>query len=141
MKKVSSTRFVIVSIITGFLLNFTGWLGNNFLLGTWWEAVGNSAFNIEWRQTIWRHGFSMLPDYIYGFAIVYLIILMNNKAGIKTLNSIKSGLFVSLVGGITTYFAIANSGFIPWKLALASFALVLVTKVPLAILAGKLLYK
>lgn len=50
-----------------------------------------------------------------------------------------AGLFVAAMGGLTTYFAIANSGFIPWPLALASFALVLATKLPLALLAGRLL--
>ena len=40
---------------------------------------------------------------------------------------------------ITTYFAIANTGFIPWPLAFASFALVFATKLPLALLAGWIL--
>jgi hypothetical protein len=48
---------------------------------------------------------------------------------------------VSLVGGVTTYFAVANSGFVTWPLAFASFVLVLATKLPLAYLAGRLLEK
>ena len=141
MKEVSTIRIVSVSLITGFLLNLTGWIANYFLLGKLWSGVSSSIEHSPWRNTVWRHLFSFLPDFVYGFAIAWLIVLLNKKSNIKTSNSISSGLWISLVGGITTYFAIANSGFIPWDLALASFILVLATKVPLAILAGKLLYR
>ncbi|MDX1566321.1 MAG: hypothetical protein R3223_00880 [Longimicrobiales bacterium] len=55
------------------------------------------------------------------------------------MTGLTSGVFVALVGGMTTYFALANSGFIPWSLALASLLLVLATKVPLAVVAAWML--
>ena len=126
-----------IGLVTGFLLNFTGWLGNNFILKSMWKAVTVEVVNPAWRETIWRHVFSFLPDFVYGFAIVYLIHLLNKQSINWFRNALISGIVVSIVGGITTYFAIANSGFIPWNLAMVSFILVLATKLGVALLAGK----
>ena len=141
MKNITVSRITLISLLTGFLLNLTGWLGNNFILGNLWQEVNISVMDSTWRNSIWRDIFSFITDFVYGFAIVWLIVLLNAHSGKKISNSIKAGLCVSLVGGITTYFAIANSGFISWKLAMASFLLIIVTNVAFAILAGKLLYK
>ena len=85
--------------------------------------------------------FSLIPDFVYGIAISWLCNYINVHTSPSPKNWLKVGIFISVVGGITTYFAIANSGFIPWKLAIVSFILVISTKIPLAILAGKLLTK
>ena len=121
------------------LLNLTGWIGNNFILGDLWNEVGATLVQVAWRDSIWRDLFSFAPDYLYGFAIAWLCVMLRRRFSTTLSASLRAGLFVSLVGGITTYFAIANSGFIPWRLALASFVLVLATKLPLAVLAGRLL--
>ena len=135
----NTKRIILIGILIGFLLNLIGWLGNNFILKFMWIEVGNLVPYSEWRNSIWRDVFSFFPDFLYGFAIVWLCAHFNTKSKNYFLNGLKAGIFVSLVGGITTYFAIANSGFIPWKLAFASFALVLVTKIPLSIWASNLL--
>ena len=139
MKPVSTRTFILTSLLIGFLLNLTGWLGNNLLLGNLWQEVGITLQKSAWRASIWRDVFSFLPDFIYGFAIVWLIIQLNEHFKNRTMNALKAGWWISLVGGLTTYFAVANTGFIPWKLAFASFALVLATKIPLALFASKLL--
>ena len=136
---VSTDRIIVVGLLIGFLLNITGWLGNNFLLKSLWIEVGNTLPNVEWRNNTWRHIFSLIPDFVYGLAIAWLCRFLNTSSSSTFSISLKSGIFVSLVGGITTYFAIANSGFIPWKLAILSFGLVLITKLPLAILTGIML--
>ena len=141
MHNVSPLKITLISVVTGFLLNLTGWIGNNFILENMWKEVNILIVDSTWRNSFWRDLFSLFPDFVYGFAIVWLIVLLNTISGEKISSSIKAGLWISLVGGITTYFAIANSGFISWKLALSSFLLVLATKVTFAILAGKLLYK
>ena len=138
---VNSTRIIAVGLLVGFLLNLTGWLGNNLLLGSMWELVSVPEYSAAWRGTLWRELFSLLPDFVYGMSIAWLCARLRLAYHTMTAAALRVGILVSLVGGITTYFAIANSGFILWPLAFASFALVLVTKIPLAIIAGRLLEK
>lgn len=132
-------RIVWIGLLVGFLLNLTGWLGNNLLLGSLWDAVTIPDYSAAWRATLWRELFSLLPDFLYGLVIAWLCARLRPAYASMAASALRAGIAVSLAGGITTYFAIANSGFIPWRLALASFGLVLVTKIPLALLAGKLL--
>lgn len=96
-------------------------------------------YSAAWRATLWRELFSLLPDFLYGLVIAWLCTRLRPAYASMAASALRVSIAVSLAGGITTYFAIANSGFIPWRLALASFGLVLVTKIPLALLAGKLL--
>ena len=135
--RVSVIRLSVVGLVVGFLLNLTGWLGNNLLLGGLWDEVGGAAPQVAWRDSIWRDVFSFLPDFVYGLAIAWLWVVLRPRVSTTLAASLRAGLFVSLVGSVTTYFAIANSGFIPWELAFASFVLVLATKLPLAVLAGR----
>ncbi len=137
--KVSLKRLTLVGLLVGLLLNLTGWVGNNLILRGLWRDVGAVAPPVAWRDTLWSDVFSLAPDFLYGLAIAWLCVMLRARFSTALSASLRAGLFVSLVGGITTYFAIANSGFIPWKLALASFVLVLATKLPLAVLAGRLL--
>ena len=135
----SMLRLGMVGLLVGFLLNLAGWVGNNLLLRDMWAEVGAAAEPVAWRESVWSDVFSLAPDFLYGFAIAWLCVVLRTRFPTALSASLRAGLLVSLVGGITTYFAVANSGFIPWKLALASFALVLATKLPLAVLAGRLL--
>jgi hypothetical protein len=128
-----------VGLVVGFLLNLTGWLGNYFLLGGMWDQVVVPGDGSTWRASIWRDVFSFIPDYVYGLGIAWLIPRIRPSFDSYLAASLAAGLFVALMGGITAYFAIANSGFIVWRLALASFLLVLGTKLPLAVLAGRML--
>lgn len=141
MRKINTMSLLLVGLQVGFLLNLFGWLANNILLGSMWQQVGESLSDSAWRGSVWRDVFSLLPDFGYGFAIVWLWVKLRSSYESSLTTSFVTGLFVSLVGGITTYFAIANSGFIPWKLALLSFGLVAATKIPLAILGGYQLEK
>ena len=135
----SNIRIVTVGLLVGFLLNLLGWLGNNFLLTSFWQEVGETLAPVVWRNSIWRDIFSLAPDFLYGIAIAWLCARLRSSYRSFWSASLMSGVFVSVVGGITTYFAIANSGFIPWKLAFLSFLLVVATKLPLAIMAGYML--
>lgn len=133
------SRIIWIGLLVGFLLNLTGWLGNNFLLGSMWNSVTVPDYSANWRSSIWREVFSLFPDFIYGLAIVWLCARLHAAYSSMAAASLRAGILVSLVGGLTTYFAIANSGFIVWPLTFASFVLVLATKLPLAYLAGRLL--
>ncbi len=139
LHKASPTAVMRIGLLIGLLLNITGWLGNNLLLGDLWQEAAKSIPDSSWRDSPWRDLFSLAPDFLYGIAIAWLVNQLNAISAATTSNGIKAGLFVSLVGGITTYFAVANSGFVPWSLGVASILLVLLTKVPLALLAGRML--
>ena len=128
-----------LGLMVGFALNVTGWLGNNLLLGSLWNTVEVAASGAGWRASMWSDVFSLLPDFVYGLAIVWLCSALRAGSDGWVEPALSAGTVVSLVGGITTYFAVANSGFIPWRLALASFLLVVATKIPLALLAGWML--
>ena len=134
-------RAILIGLVVGFLLNLTGWLGNNIILGSMWDDLGDSLTPVPWRESIWSDVFSLVPDFVYGLAIVWMIVKIRTMYASTISASVSVGVFISLVGGVTTYFAIANSGFVPWKLAFASFVLVITCKVPLAILAGHLLFR
>lgn len=133
------TRIVIVGLFVGLALNLTGWLGNNLLLGSLWASVDVAPGGAAWRATLWSDVFSLVPDVVYGLAIAWLCVALRPSFDRWVSASLSSGVLVAVTGGITTYFAVANSGFVPWSLALASFGLVLVTKIPLALAAGWIL--
>jgi len=128
-----------LGLMVGLALNVTGWLGNNLVLGSLWNTVDVGATGAGWRASIWSDVFSLLPDFVYGLAIVWLCSALRAGFDGWVEPALVAGALVALVGGITTYFAVANAGFIPWRLALASFLLVVVTKVPLALFAGWML--
>lgn len=132
-------RVVIVGLFVGLALNLTGWLGNNLLLGSLWASVEVMPGGAAWRATLWSDVFSLAPDMVYGLAIAWLCVALRPSFEHWVSSSLSSGVLVAVIGGITTYFAVANAGFVPWSLALASFALVLVTKIPLALAAGWIL--
>jgi hypothetical protein len=134
-----TSKILVIGLLIGFLLNLTGWLGNNFLLRDMWKEIGPTVSSVAWRDSVWRDVFSFVPDFGYGIAICWLYVKLRPGYQTPLSASLRAGLFVAIVGGITTYFGIANSGFIPWRLALASFVLVLATKLPLAVLAGRLI--
>lgn len=132
-------KTLAVGLLIGFLLNLSGWLGNNFLLREMWNEIGTTVSSVAWRDSIWRDIFSFAPDFVYGVAICWLYVKLRPSYSTALAASLRAGLFVAIVGGITTYFAVSNSGFIPWRLAFASFVLVFATKLPLAVLAGHLI--
>ena len=134
-----ASRILAIGLLIGLLLNLTGWLGNNFLLRDMWKEIGTAVSSVAWRDSIWRDVLSFVPDFVYGIAICWLYVKLRPNYVNALSASLRAGLFVAIVGGITTYFAIANSGFIPWRLTLASFVLVFVTKLPLAVIAGHLI--
>jgi hypothetical protein len=134
-----ASRILAIGLLIGLLLNLTGWLGNNFLLRDMWKEIGTAVSSVAWRDSIWRDVLSFVPDLVYGIAICWLYVKLRPNYVNALSASLRAGLFVAIVGGITTYFAVANSGFIPWRLTLASFVLVFVTKLPLAVIAGHLI--
>ena len=133
------TRIAIIGLFVGLALNLTGWLGNNLVLGSLWASVEVAPSGAAWRATLWSDGFSLMPDVVYGLAIAWLCAALRPSFAHWVSSSLSAGVVVALTGGITTYFAVANSGFIPWSLAFASFVLVVATKIPLALAAGWIL--
>lgn len=141
MKNTDWRTMLWLGLLVGLALNVTGWLGNNLVLGPLWDTVEVGVSGAGWRASIWSDVFSLVPDFVYGLAIVWLCSALRAGPNGWVAPALSAGAVVTLVGGITTYFAVANSGFIPWRLALASFLLVMATKIPLALFAGWMLHR
>lgn len=119
---------VIGGLLTGFLLNISGWMGNNLLLKNLWDGAHVASLK-NWNPGILKDIFSLLPDFVYGFGIAWMWTKLRGHYRNPYRAAVESGIFIAMVGGVTTYFVIANSGFVSWTLAGYSFLLVIVTKV------------
>ena len=72
-------RILGVGLLIGFLLNVTGWLGNNLLLGDLWASVEFAEGLVAWRASPWRDVFSFVPDFVYGLGIAWLVVAFRPK--------------------------------------------------------------
>ncbi|GEM_PF-3903273 len=117
------------SILAGLMLNFSGRLVNTLVLKSFWRSKEHVAPVFIWTDNIIKDVFSFIPDFIYGFGIAWLLFRLRRKGDQKYAKAVTVGFYVSMVGGVNLYFAMANSGFLSWQLAFASFGLVLLTTV------------
>lgn len=132
-------RILWSGLILGFFLNLAGWLGNVFLLGPMWEAAFASAPVTAWRSTPWRDVISLLPDFVYGIAICWTYAGVAPRYGCSVATALRATALVFMVGALTTYVGIANSGLLPWRISAATTLLALVTFIPGAWLAHYLM--
>ena len=137
--KITTARYVGVSLLLGFVLNILGWLGNVFLLGDLWDEALVLVHDTPWRATIWRELLTLLPYFVYAFFMVRLYIYMSATLGATFLTALKSAMFIFVVCVATTYFAIANSAFLPWKISIYPTILALATFIPGAWMMHRLL--
>jgi hypothetical protein len=132
-------RILWSGLILGLFLNFLGWLGNVFLLGPLWKAAFLTIPVTAWRASPWRDVVSLLPDFVYGIAICWAYAGLVPRYGRSVATALRATALVFVVGALTTYVGIANSGLLPWSLAAATTLLALVTFVPGAWLAHALM--
>jgi len=126
-------------VVIGFALNLMGWLGNVFLLGPMWQRAFVGATSTDWRDSPWRDLFSLLPDFIYGITVCWLYVALIPRYGASLTTALRASALIAMVGVVTTYFGIANSGLLPWSISAATTLLALVTFVPGAWLVDRLL--
>jgi hypothetical protein len=132
-------RVLLVGLLLGLMFNILGWLGNIFVLGHMWREATLPIADSPWRQSPWRDVVSLLPDFIYGVAISWGYSAVSSTYGASVLTALRITALVFLVGAFTTYLGIANSGFLPWTLALATTLLALLVFIPGAWLVHRFL--
>lgn len=121
----SARALAVWTLIYGVLWNALGWAGNNLLLGAAWDAAGAQAtpgFSPPYAGVA-REAMTLLPDFIYAFAFVWLFGRMRAQTPGGAVALI---MVIWLAGAVVTYLAMVTSGFLPWLLAVETSALALV---------------
>lgn len=118
-------RILLWTLVFGLIFNILGWLGNNLLLGELWDEAGVAMqpdFVAPWPPLV-KEGVSLLSDFIYAFALVW--IFANAKD--KTLTfALKLAFVIWLAGAALVYLVMVNSGFLPLEISLKTSLLALV---------------
>jgi hypothetical protein len=123
-KGMKARAIAIWTLAYGVLWNLLGWLGNNILLGSVWDAVSARAtpgFEPPYSGLA-REGMTLVPDFIYAFGFVWLFAQMRAQ-------TVASAIFLALVLElfvIVVYLAMVTSGFLPWPVAVQTSVLALV---------------
>ena len=134
----SISKVLWVGLALGFVLNLFGWLGNVFVLGPMWNEAFAGVPTTPWRETPWRDLVSFLPDFIYGVAVSWLYVRLARSDGPSFATAVRACMLVFVVGALTTYLGMANSGLLPWRLSVATTILALATFIPGAWLTERL---
>jgi hypothetical protein len=99
----------------GILWNVLGWLGNNLVLGSAWDAV-NAQLVPDFAPPysgLTREAMTLVPDFIYAFGFVWVF-------GQMRVQTVASSIALALVLELfvlVVYLAMVTSGFLPWTVA------------------------
>lgn len=126
-------RVVVIGLTAGLLMNLFGWLGNQLWLGAEWEAaVAGSAFAATRSRTIWNEIGSLLPDFVYGLALVVLCALAMRTLGQRRRVAYGAAFTLWAVAIATPLLGTANAAFVPWRVSLLTTLLALIVILPVA---------
>jgi len=123
-------RFVVAVIVTGVVLNVTGWAGNVFLLGSMWEqAVGlappplPSPFSPSLHVLL-----QFLSDFVFAFVLCSVFRLASpGWRGSPFSLAVLCGVLVWLGGVPMAYLGLVNGGYLPAGISVATTILALIT--------------
>ena len=126
--------------VAGFVMNLFGWIGNQVLLGRLWrEAI---RVSLPGRQRgMLNEIVSLAPDFVYGFALAWLIVVLFKAGESRRVATAKASLLIWSVGAMTTYAGIWNTGWLPGTLVGAGIALAALVIFPAAWLASGMLLR
>jgi hypothetical protein len=119
-----SRDLAIWTVIYGVLWNGLGWIGNNLVLASAWDAVSlnaNPGFPPPYTGLA-REAMTLVPDFLYAFGFVWLFAHMR----VQTVVSALALALVLEIFVIITYLAMVTSGFLPWTIAVQTSLLALV---------------
>lgn len=117
---------VLWTVVAGVVLNVLGWLGNNLLLGDAWDAANEgikAGYAPPWSAGV-REAVSLVSDFIYAFALVWVIAHAAEKTVVFAL---KAAFVIWLAGAALTYLVLVNAGFLPTDIAIKTSLLALAT--------------
>jgi len=123
-------RLLIATVITGFILNLTGWAGNVFLLGPMWEPAGTFApppMHSPFSPTV-HVVLQFVSDFVFAFVLclVYRLASTGWRAS-KVQLAFLYAVVVWLGGVPMTYLGLVNGGYLPATVSIATTVLALVT--------------
>jgi hypothetical protein len=123
-KDMKIAAVVTWSLFYGALWNALGWLGNNVILGSAWDAV-DAQLTPDFRPPysgLVREAMTLVPDFIYAFGFVWVFRQMR----VQTVTSSISLSLVLELFVIVVYLAMVTSGFLPWMIGVQTSLLALV---------------
>ena len=123
-------RFTVAVVVTGVVLNFTGWAGNVFLLGAMWEHAVTLApppLHSPFSPVV-HAALQFVSDFVFAFVLccVYRI-ACPGWGGSKMQLALLSGVIVWLGGVPMTYLGLVNGGYLPMGVSIATTVLALAT--------------
>jgi hypothetical protein len=123
-------RFLLAVVVTGILLNLTGWAGNVFLLGSMWMQAGAQApppmptpFSLPVHITL-----QFVSDFVFAFVLCSVYVLARPAwRGSHYALAFLCGAIVWLGGVPMAYLGLINGGYLPIGISVATTVLALVT--------------
>ena len=123
-------RFVVAALVTGFVLNLTGWAGNVFVLGSMWEQAGALApppMHSPFPPVI-HAVLQFVSDFVFGFVLCVVYSLASPS---RRRSKMRLAFFCCIVvwlGGVPMcYLGLVNGGYLPAGISIATTILALVT--------------
>lgn len=131
-------RIFLIGLALGLYMNLLGWLGNNLLLGSGWDAAGlliTTDVQLPYPPLA-RELISLAPDFIYGLTMAWLYAQTSDRS---LLFSFKfAAVFWTATVGVV-YLAIVNSRFLPIEIAVQTTILALAIGAPIVFVLPRLL--
>jgi hypothetical protein len=123
-------RLIFATLVTGFLLNVTGWAGNVFVLGSMWQDAAilapppmHSPFSPLAHVIL-----QFVSDFVFGFMLCVVYSLARESwRGLKITLAFLCSAVVWLGGVPMCYLGLVNGGYLPLGISLATTLLALVT--------------
>ena len=125
-------RLLVAVLVTGFLLDLTGWAGNVYVLGSLWAKAGILA--LPWSVLGFVPGFGLA----FVWCLVYRLSSPSWGRSKMQLALVTAGI-VWLGGVAMSNIGLVNAGHLPLRISMATTLLALVTFVVVAPLLPQLL--
>lgn len=123
-------KLLLAVVLTGIVLNFTGWAGNVFLLGPMWnDAVKLAPPPLASPFPPLPHVLlQFLSDFIFAFVLCWVYRLaVKGWAGSRLILAFACSGIVWLGGVPMCYLGLVNGGYLPGSISILTTALALVT--------------
>ena len=135
-------RFVVAVLVTGVILNATGWAGNVFVLGSMWDqAVAVAPPPLHSPFSPLPHALlQFVSDFVFAFVLCFVFRLASPGWRRSRLSLAFLCAIVVWLGGVPmAYLGLVNGGYLPAGISTATAVLALITFLIVAPLLPRLL--